>query len=381
MQWPELNSDWLMYSQDSETGKLLVRKISDDPPVWVGSDVADQLSQWLSAFSPDNIWILADSNTETCCLPKLRQNVARLKNASLITIGNGEQAKTVKTCEYIWNALSNGGAVRRSLICNVGGGIVGDIGGFTASSFMRGIPFIQVPTSLLAMVDASVGGKTGVNFQGIKNLIGTFQQPAAVFIQTDFLSTLPEEELLSGFAEMVKHALIEGGAHWDRIQSFSIHDFANLPAMIEDSVRLKSAITTSDFKESGLREVLNLGHTTAHALESLYFAADKQLLHGFAVAAGLAIESYMAESLVTGLSQEDANSIRRFVYSIFPKAEFRQHQIGEIIRLMDHDKKNRSNSIRFSLLERIGQARHGFEVSEKIIGEALEKYLQDGGNY
>lgn len=354
-------------------------KLSDSPGIWVGNRLSEQIDQCLQDFSPSKIWILADTNTAKYCLNSLYADSPLLKNAGLIEIETGEHNKSLQTSRLIWETLAREGADRQSILINLGGGIVGDIGGFAASTFMRGIPFIQMPTTLLSMVDSAVGGKTGINFLGIKNLVGSFQHPAAVFVQTDFLKSLPDEEKRSGFAEMVKHALIEGGMHWEKIRAIRNPEIADLEELIADSVRLKLAITQKDFKESGLREVLNLGHTTAHALESLYLNEETQLLHGYAVAAGLAVETYIASSWNECLNKEAAQEIRNYLYSVFPPVCFYPHQFDTIIELMQHDKKNKSGKIRFSLLGNIGAPKHGCDVPVDLIRTALEKYMADVG--
>jgi 3-dehydroquinate synthase len=366
-----------MFSPISDQGFPALSKLSDHPPVWVAEDVSEALDFYFKQFSPHKISILADTNTSEFCLPILKSKIKSLENAHLITIEAGEASKSVDSCAMIWKELNKNGTDRKSLLCNLGGGIVGDLGGFAASTFMRGIPFIQVPTSLLAMVDASIGGKTGINFSGIKNLVGTFQQPAGIFIQPGFLSSLPEEELVSGFAEMAKHALIEGGDHWRKIMNIEPKDSKELRNLIVESVALKLSITEKDFKESGLREVLNLGHTSAHALEALYFSAGKQIMHGYAVAAGLAIETYIAQHLKTGLSETEAEHIRQFIYLKIPSVSFDSSQIEALIDLMDHDKKNREGKIRFSLLASIGKPIQGCDAPREVIRNAFNNYLAD----
>lgn len=352
-------------------------KVNDCPPVWIGPDISEPLNNWLEQAGYTKIWILTDRNSDAFCLDQLINKVPLLAKASLITIEPGEEAKSLASCEKIWDKLTYEGADRKSLLCNLGGGVVSDLGGFAASAFMRGISFIQIPTTLLAMVDATIGGKTGINFSGIKNLIGSFQHASGVFAQTNFLASLHPHEIFSGYAEMLKHSLIEGGKHWQSIREMENPTASNLDELLIASIQLKLRITNEDFKESGLREVLNLGHTTAHALESLYFEQKQPLMHGFAVAAGMAIETHLAEHLQTGLQQSEAKQIREYIYQIFPPVKFTPDQINRLIDHMQHDKKNNAGKIRFSLLASIGNARHGFEASTTEIEMALNMYLTD----
>ncbi|HEY8400693.1 MAG TPA: 3-dehydroquinate synthase family protein, partial [Cytophagaceae bacterium] len=260
--------------------------------IFLTRDISGKLKEFLQGKQYSSVCVIADENTEKHCFPLL---LPALQKYHLITIPSGEENKTLSTCERIWKGMTDQQLDRKAVVINLGGGVIGDMGGFCASTYKRGIDFIQIPTTLLSQVDASVGGKLGVDFFSYKNHIGVFKEPAAVFINADFLKTLDPAELRSGFAEIIKHCLIADKTKWEEISRKSLAE-QNWEDLIAHSVEIKSKVTTADPTEQGLRKILNFGHTIGHAIESYYLTIkDKKLLHGEAIAIGMVAESYIAE--------------------------------------------------------------------------------------
>lgn len=339
--------------------------------VFVGTESLDVLLEQLIERSYSKVFVLVDDQTEKYCLPLLSKT---LFDVHVIRIKSGEEHKTLDTLQYIWNELFAKQANRQCALINLGGGMVGDIGGFAAATYKRGIDFIQVPTTLLAMVDSSVGGKTGIDFNGIKNSIGAIQQPASVIIQPDFLNTLPPRELLNGFAEMLKHGLIADSNYWEKL--FSIHELnvASIAPFIGGSIKIKASVVKKDPLETGWRKVLNFGHTIGHAIEAYSLAHDKHpLKHGEAVAIGMICEAFLSKE-VAGLSGRELRVISEFILLHYPKYSLRNIFSQELIALMRQDKKNTDDGINFTLLKRIGKATINHTCSESKIALALNYY-------
>ena len=316
------------------------------------------------------VFILTDENTRRWCLPLC----SALKFPyEVIETPSGEAHKTLETCGLVYRELLNRGADRSSALIHLGGGVLTDLGGFVASTFMRGIPFINIPTTLLSMVDASVGGKTGVDFLGYKNMIGVFSSPLMTLVCSEFLKTLPHAELVSGFAEMLKHGLIYDASIWNGLKARS--DAAVALEDIASSVGVKAAIVSQDFKEEGLRKTLNFGHTVGHAIETLHLLSEakKTLLHGEAVAWGMVVEAYVSYRCFAGFSEAGYREVSAVVRSLYPRVVFSQEEVGTLIRMMGRDKKNRSGRLRFSLLEAIGRCTYDVEVSPQMLREAFQK--------
>ena len=311
---------------------------SDNYSIWLGENSLSKLD--ISGYS--KVAILVDENTKRNCLPKLPQ----LENSIIIEVTSGEINKSISSCNYIWEQLSEHNFDRDSLLINLGGGVIGDMGGFAASTYKRGIDFIQVPTTLLAMVDASVGGKLGVDFNGLKNQIGLFNNPESVLIFPEFLETLPENQLKSGFAEVVKHALISDNNLWEKIISVPFNEM-NWGKIIETSINIKNKIVLSDPYEKGERKKLNFGHTFGHAIESYYLEKGTPILHGEAVLMGILLEVEI--SLV---SQEQNNEIKNYILSNF-SLPFTPKK-SDLLPFLMNDKKNKVGKINFSLLTKIG---------------------------
>jgi 3-dehydroquinate synthase len=246
----------------------------------------------LEKVRPSSVFILVDENTEKFCLPYLFEHLT--ERAEVISIPSGEVYKNIETCQFVWSRLVKGGADRQSLVINLGGGVIGDLGGFCAATYMRGIRFIQVPTTLLSQVDASVGGKLGVDFMGYKNMVGLISDPAGVFIFTDFLRTLPADQFRSGYAELLKHGLIADRETWEDLSKKKNFNGLDTEEMIYQSLMIKKTVTEQDPNEKGLRKILNFGHTIGHAVESYWMQSRTPLLHGEAIAIGMVGEAYLS---------------------------------------------------------------------------------------
>ena len=335
------------------------------------SPIAESLPAFLNANPYTNIQVLVDENTFRYCYPVIKPI---LPKHNLIKIKSGEQQKHLGTCQTIWESLTNHELDRHALMINLGGGVIGDMGGFCAATYKRGIDFIQIPTTLLSQVDASVGGKLGIDFQGLKNHIGVFQIPKTVLIDVEFLNTLSFAEKRSGFAEIIKHCLIMDVDKWNiiRRKDFEEQDFNDL---IAHSVAIKQQIVKADPTEKGLRKILNFGHTLGHAIETYFLGKTKlHLLHGEAIAAGMICEAFI--SFKRGMiDQKTLANIEEFIYSVYGKATIKDSDIEEIIALTAQDKKNKGKEIRFSLLEGAGKCTFDISVSKAEMKKALEYYM------
>ena len=315
--------------------------------------------------------VLVDSNTLQHCLPLF--NPVLEQEFQVIEVEAGEASKDLEICAHIWQEFSEEAADRHALLINLGGGVVSDLGGFIASIYKRGISFIHIPTSLLAMVDASIGGKCGIDFLGFKNQLGSFSQAKAILIHPPFLATLANDEMLSGMAEMLKHGLIADKKHWQSLVDLDHIDLLNHSEIIKASINIKSIIVEADPFEKGERKKLNFGHTIGHAIESYFMAKDKAIKHGFAIAAGIMCESFLSFKL--GLLElnefEEINKVLRAKYQqlVFSKAEF-----SSILIYMQQDKKNAEGKNQFTLLHGIGNAVINQQVDEDLIVESLVYY-------
>lgn len=325
----------------------------------------------------DRLFVLADTTTQSLCRPLL-DRCGALRGAAPVVIPPTDVHKTVDVLCSVWQALGEGGATRHSLLVCLGGGMVTDLGGFAAATFKRGIDFINVPTTLLAMVDAAVGGKTGINFNGLKNEVGVFREARAVVVDTQFLRTLDTENLRSGYAEMLKHALLSDERMWAEHLRFDLEspDYALLQRMVADSIALKRRIVEADPQEKGLRKALNLGHTVGHAFESLAMKKGSPVLHGYAVAWGLAGELYLSATRLgfpTAMMRQTADFIRRG-YGAFP---FVCEDYEALYDLMLHDKKNVAGVINFTLLGGAGDIRLDCRVPKEEVF-AMFDFLREG---
>ena len=344
--------------------------------VYFNDEGFDFLNRFVAEQHPSKIFLLADKHTNECCTPIVLSLLATDIPLEIIEIEAGETHKHIDTCTQVWYALSELGADRKSLLINIGGGVVTDLGGFVASTYMRGIPFINIPTSLLAMVDASVGGKTGVDLGALKNLVGVINNPQGVVIYPDFLATLPTEELRSGMAEMFKHGLISDEAYWHKMCHLSELTKAHLGSLIYESVIIKNEVVTQDPTEKGLRKTLNYGHTLGHAIESycLQNPNRERLLHGEAIAIGMVLATYLSVKEL-GFSIDKCNQVKAVLGEYFRKQEFTYEEITDICQLMRFDKKNVGGNVHFVLLEAIGKPKIDCIVPYEEIYKAFEYYL------
>ena len=323
----------------------------------------------------DRIFILVDDITRQLCLP-LVENFDCLRHAEIITIGATDQHKTLESLTHVWSSLQRGGATRHSLMVNLGGGMVTDLGGFAASTFKRGLNYINIPTTLLAMVDASVGGKTGINFGGLKNEIGVFSTARSVILDTQFLRTMDAENMLSGYAEMLKHGLIADDSMWAELLNFDIDvpDYHQLSRMLEDSVKVKERIVEEDPTEKGIRKALNLGHTVGHAFES-FALQRKSVLHGYAVDWGLIFELDLSH-IKTGFPIGKMRQTVSFINEHYGKLSITCDDYPTLLELMTHDKKNVGSDINFTLLGDVGDIRINQTATKEEIEESLDFYRE-----
>ena len=389
----------------------------------ISNDIEHDLATAVARSEHDRVFVLTDDTTHECCLPKVAALLAQY-DAVPITIAHGDQHKTLAALGDVWTALQQGGATRHSLLINLGGGMITDLGGFAAATFKRGINFINIPTTLLAMVDAAVGGKTGINFGGLKNEIGAFADARFVIINTCFLDTLDAENLCSGYAEMLKHALISDERMWAEHVNFDLSqpDLTELQRMVAESIAVKERIVAEDPHEHGIRKALNFGHTIGHALEEFALQQaggavvsarllplarartapnsqltpggaaisarllplarartapkNRPLLHGYAVAFGLIGELYMS-ARKAGFPTERLHQTARFIRENYAQTEFTCNDYPTLLNLMRHDKKNTSGVINFTLLHNIGDIRINQTATDEEICEALD-FIREG---
>lgn len=333
-------------------------------------DIA-HLNIWFHNFSGNKVFFLVDENTHEHCLPNVIANLPDLKEYEILEVEPGEETKSIEVAANLWMSLAELGAERTDVIVNVGGGVVTDLGGFIASTFKRGMPFINVPTSLLAMIDAAQGGKTGIDLGGAKNLVGTFTDAELIFLEASFLKTLPDLQLRSGFAEMMKHGLIADKNHWRNacISYPKINE-----ELIATSAEIKQSIVDEDPKEKGLRKLLNFGHTVGHAIESFMLQNELPILHGEAIAAGMLVEAELSKSLC-GLSDEEFSEITLQIDGVFERLPLLSENIDAILEWLKFDKKNKSGELRFSLLEKIGKGVYDIAVPMSDVQVAMSNYI------
>jgi len=335
----------------------------------IGEKILEKINQYINLGDYSKIGVLTDKIIASFWLNNLKKG---LKNDFLlISINPGEEEKNLKTLAKIWQKLLENYFDRKSLLINFGGGVISDLGGLAASTYMRGIDYINLPTTILAAVDASIGGKTGINFLGVKNLIGTFYEPKMILVDTNVFSSLPKREFISGFGEIIKHAIIFDKKYFDFLfNTNNIFAPKNLKKTLQWSIKIKTEVVKKDKKEKGLRKILNFGHTFGHAIESLSFTTKKPLFHGEAVAVGMMAESYIAYKLGI-LKKDDFLLIEEIIkkYQLFQKINLAK---GDLKDLMVKDKKNINQKILFALPERIGRAIFNVRVPEKIINLAID---------
>jgi len=339
-----------------------------------GSEGLTALVQQLNKHEYSSLFVLVDENTKQHCLTRFLAHT-ELNPTSVLVMQAGEENKHLSTCEKLWNELSSLGADRNSALINLGGGVVTDLGGFVACTFKRGIDFYNIPTTLLSMVDASVGGKTGIDLGALKNQIGIIQEPQQVVIDSQWLSTLPLEEVRSGFAEMLKHGLIADANYWGKLKDLVDLTPEVLSPYIKPSVAVKSEVVQEDPYEKGLRKILNFGHTLGHAIESYFLVtpSKQRLLHGEAIAIGMVLEAYLSIECC-GLSPEEAKEIKLVFQQFYPQVEIKEEDVEAILALLRHDKKNKAGRINFVLLTKIGIPAIDVQVPQELFQKAFDFY-------
>jgi 3-dehydroquinate synthase len=334
--------------------------------------ITESLPAFLSSTQYSKVFVIADSNTRKYCYPLIKPLLPKHK---LVTVPNGEKHKIMATCETIWESMTSAELDRHALVINIGGGVIGDMGGFCAAVYKRGIDFIQIPTTLLSQVDASVGGKLGIDFHGFKNHIGVFNIPNSVLIDPFFLKTLPEREIRSGFAEIIKHCLIADGQKWKAISHKDFEE-QNWDDLIAHSVKIKQDIVDQDPTEKGLRKILNFGHTLGHAVETYFLgkSENERLFHGEAIAVGMIMESYLSfkRNLI---DRKTLIEIEEFIFATYGRVLIRPEDVEPIIALTRQDKKNRGSEVRFSLLEGTGKCGYDITVPVSEMRKAVAYYM------
>ena len=350
-----------------------------NPEIILSENICAETDRVVAAIGPDRVFVLTDETTGRLCRPLL-SDASSLAGATWLSIAPGDEHKTLSSLSDVWRALSAGGASRRSLLVCLGGGMVTDLGGFAAATFKRGIACVNLPTTLLAMVDAAVGGKTGINLDGLKNEVGAFSSPRAVVIDTEFLRTLDDRNLRSGYAEMLKHGLISSREMLVSLLRFDIAapDYARLQTMVAESIAVKEDVVRRDPHEHGLRKALNLGHTAGHAFESLALARQRPVLHGYAVAWGLVCELYLSH-LKAGFPLEELRRTVGYIAARYGRFAFGCDDYETLLSLMRHDKKNVGGVINFTLLEQPGRVRLDCTATREEICESFDFFRDSLG--
>lgn len=328
------------------------------------------LRKIIAEINPDKIGVIVDENTKVHCLPRLQSKLKQ--RISVIRVHSGEIFKDTDTLHEIWEQMYRAGMTRKSLTINLGGGVIGDMGGFAASTYMRGMQFIQMPTTLLSMVDASVGGKLGVDFHQMKNFIGIFKEPHMVWIDTKYLKTLSTQEIKSGFGEVIKHSLIADEKLWKKIRTTK--KIKHWKTLVKQNIAIKKAVVKADPYEGGIRKILNYGHTVGHAIESHYLTSSTPLLHGYAIGFGMIIENIISYQKGM-LSKKQMNDINTYLKDYYPchPMKVKKSSISKMVDMMKMDKKNANGEIRMSLIEKPGRCHYNVPVSPAEITSAMEE--------
>lgn len=343
----------------------------DDYNIHVG-DIWKTLNSFLDISNYSKHIIIVDENTKRYCLPGFLEKTD-LKEIEIIEIQSGEQHKNIHTCTFIWKKMIESNTDRKALVIPLGGGVIGDMGGFCAATYKRGLDFIQVPTTLLSNVDSSIGSKLGIDFAEIKNSIGLFKNPKAVFINPDFLKTLPDREIRSGFAEIIKHCLIADVDLWNEIKGIQKLEEVDWTALMIPSLKIKREVVNTDPFEQNIRKALNFGHTIGHAIESHALKSSMPLTHGESIAIGMICECYLSNQN-NDLDSESTELISKFILNIYGKYSLKSEYFSELIRLMKNDKKNVGSKINFTILKEIGVAEINQTFEEELVIESLSYY-------
>lgn len=335
----------------------------------ITESISSSIKNLFTGKSYSKIGVLVDENTHNHCYPLVKDF---LPDHNVFVIKSGEEYKTLKTCSDIWNFLTESSFDRKALLINLGGGVIGDMGGFCAATYKRGIQFINIPTTLLSQVDASIGGKLGIDFEGLKNHIGLFKDPEAIIIYPDFLKSLDKRQIRSGFAEIIKHCLIADSGMWSKLTSTNINQ-ETWEEFILHSTKIKYQVITEDPQEKGLRKILNFGHTIGHAVESHYLNDREPLLHGEAIAIGMICEAYLSKE-IAGLGIEELKEIEEFILKVYGPKVIPETAIDQISEATLQDKKNENANINCTLLSSMGKAEIDQKITPKQVIEALNYY-------
>jgi 3-dehydroquinate synthase len=351
-----------------------IKRVSLNDYEIVLDDSLQVVPSFIENMGYSSVIILEDELTHIHCYPILAALSDKLKNAPVITVPQGEQHKTLQTCEEIWSKMLQAKADRKVVLINLGGGVIGDMGGFAAACYKRGVDFIQIPTTVLSQVDSSIGGKLGVDFKYGKNLIGVFKNPALVAISNTWLETLPERQIKNGFAEIFKHALISSRDEWEGLKNLNDLKNSDISSIIYQSLQVKKRVVEADPFEKGLRKILNFGHTIGHALEAWSLENDEQpLLHGEAIAAGMIMEAYIGH-MVAGLSQADLDDISACLLKFYPYYKLPDNAGSLFWPAMALDKKNAGDKVLSVVLKEIGTPVIDVEITPELLNIAIEYY-------
>lgn len=357
--------------------KTSLNKKPNDSNFLFGNEGYKSLNEFIINKNYSKVFVLVDNNTNKNCFSHFQNQISSNIKLNKLLIKPGEVNKNISSCLKIWGELSNLSCDRNSVLINLGGGVITDIGGFIASTFKRGIDFINIPTSLLSMVDASIGGKNGIDLGVLKNQIGVFKNPNLILIDELYLDSLPLNEFKSGFSEMLKHALISDINYWEKLKYFDFYKKKEILTLIKKSIEIKKDIVLKDPLERNLRKTLNFGHTIGHAIESYFMESSKNeiLLHGEAIGIGMIIESYLSHKYCN-LNMTEVDDIKKVFNKIFQKVNFNNSIIESIYDLLIYDKKNSYGKINFVLIKRIGEPAIDLEVSKKAIIEGFDFYME-----
>lgn len=345
-----------------------------DSTIIFSQQIEKELEKIISRFPSGKVFLLTEEVPDKVCFSLIQSLISRAMIRKIVIAG-GESNKSIRSVEKVWEFLSKNGADRKSLLINLGGGMLTDLGGFVASTFKRGMAFVNIPTTLLAQVDASLGGKTGINFNGLKNEIGVFREPDTVLINTGFLKTIARKNFLSGYAEMIKHGLIKSPEHWKELQEFDLEniDYNALQEIIAHSVDIKGWHVRNDLTEKNIRKALNFGHTAGHAFESYALRQERPVLHGYAVVYGMIVELYLS-SVKCGFDEKERTHITTWLLDKYGKFIITEEDYDPLYDLMTHDKKNEAGRINFTLLSETGQVAINQDCSKELIFEAFDYY-------
>ncbi len=354
----------------AQTYPFMTLQVADSYKIEIGP-ISQQHFDWLKGREYSGWIVFADENTVEDCLPLIEAYLP--EDTPIIVAPEGELNKNLETCRELWEAMFEAGVGRRWCAICLGGGVLEDMSGFVASTYKRGIDFLQIPTTLLSMVDSSVGGKLGIDFNNVKNSIGVFNDPSGVWIDPMFLKTLPAREIRSGYGEIVKHALIADSGQWDQVKGITDLEAVDWSSIIPPSVNIKREVVLEDPFEKGLRKSLNFGHTIGHAIESYWLETEDRLFHGEAVAAGMMMESWLSTKLES-LSGEDLKEITTYLLEIYGHQSVPESAFEQLLTLMRQDKKNEDSRINFTLLSAPGSARVNATAEPEMIVEALKWY-------